>query len=69
MPEVNIDEAITSGSFADVCYIRTYVVAQKYQRPQVRRRAPFVRTRRRPDPQSLANLKWFEVLKMKSCSS
>ena len=42
----------------------TYVVAQKYERPKVQTPGTFRGdTARQPDPQSLANLKWFELFK------
>jgi outer membrane protein, multidrug efflux system len=47
-----------------VCLTQTYGFSQKYERPQI----PTPKTFRsdpaaQPDPQSLANLKWFEVFK------
>ena len=47
-----------------MCWTQAYVVAQKYQRPQVQTPGTFRGdTATQPDPQTLANLKWFEVFK------
>jgi outer membrane protein, multidrug efflux system len=46
------------------CVTCTCVVAQKYQRPQVQTPGTFRGdTSTQPDPQTLANLKWFELFK------
>lgn len=46
------------------CVTCTSVVAQKYQRPQVQTPGTFRGdTSTQPDPQTLANLKWFELFK------
>jgi multidrug efflux system outer membrane protein len=46
------------------CVTCTYVVAQKYQRPQVQTPGAFRGdTATQPDAQSVANLKWFELFK------
>ena len=46
------------------CVTCTCVVAQKYQRPQVQTPSTFRGdTSTQPDPQTLANLKWFELFK------
>src|SRR5512145_1907588 len=42
----------------------TYVVAQKYQRPKVQTPGTFRGDpAAQPDPQTIANLKWFELFK------
>jgi len=47
-----------------VCTFQTYVVCQKYQRPKVQTPTVFRGdTATQPDPQSLADLKWFELFK------
>jgi multidrug efflux system outer membrane protein len=46
------------------CLSQTYVLGQKYQRPQVQTPGTFRGDQApQPDPQSLANLKWFELFK------
>jgi outer membrane protein, multidrug efflux system len=46
------------------CLGHTYAVSQKYQRPQVQTPAIYRSDpATQPDPQTLANLKWFEVFK------
>ena len=46
------------------CVTCTGVFAQKYQRPQVQTPGTFRGdTATQPDPQTLANLKWFELFK------
>lgn len=47
-----------------ICATCIYASAQKYQRPQVQTPGTFRGdTATQPDPQSLANLKWFELFK------
>jgi multidrug efflux system outer membrane protein len=47
-----------------VCTFHTYVVCQKYQRPKVQTPTVFRGdTATQPDPQSLADVKWFELFK------
>jgi multidrug efflux system outer membrane protein len=47
-----------------VCTFHTYVVCQKYQRPKVQTPTVFRGdTATQPDPQSLADEKWFELFK------
>jgi len=47
-----------------VCTFQIYVVCQKYQRPKVQTPTVFRGdTATQPDPQSLADLKWFELFK------
>lgn len=47
-----------------LCLSCTYVSAQKYQRPQVQTPATYRGdTTAQPDPQTIANLKWFDVFK------
>jgi multidrug efflux system outer membrane protein len=48
--------------FLFTCLTCTYVVAQKYQRPQVQTPGTFRGDpATQPDPQTIANLKWFEL--------
>lgn len=52
------------AAFLLTCVICTYAVAQSSQRPQVQTPGVFRGDPApRPDPQSLANLKWFEVFR------
>jgi multidrug efflux system outer membrane protein len=47
-----------------VCVTQTFVVAQKYKRPQVQTPATFRGDlSNSPDPQTIADLKWFELFK------
>ena len=47
-----------------VCTFHTYVVCQKYQRPKVQTPTVFRGDpATQPEPQSLADVKWFELFK------
>jgi hypothetical protein len=51
-----------------ICALHTYVVCQKYERPKVPTPTVFRGDpATQPDPHALADVKWFDLLKMRSC--